>query len=129
MYAYSPIDAAFPRAEILDPLSSVITLALAPLLVVPEHQSRRVGEALVSAGRERAAELGCGTILLVGNPSYYPQFGFVPLNRYPITLPFEAPADNCMILPLQPRALDNCTKIERDGREMRGRYPTFTMGS
>ena len=95
------------RAEIRDTQSSVITLALAPLSVVPEHQSRGVGKALVGAARQRAAELGFGSILLVGIPSYYPQFGFVPLSRYPITLPFEAPADNCMILPLQPHALDN----------------------
>ena len=94
------------KACILGAHSSVVTLALAPLSVVPEHQSRGVGKRLVNAARLRAADLGFGSILLVGIPSYYPQFGYEPLSRYPITLPFDAPDDNCLILPLAPHALD-----------------------
>lgn len=94
------------KAYILDPDSSVATLALAPLSVVPEHQSCGVGKQLVKAAQKRATDLGFGSILLVGIPSYYPQFGYEPLNRYPITLPFDAPDSNCMILPLAAHALD-----------------------
>jgi predicted N-acetyltransferase YhbS len=94
------------KAYILCPNRSVATLALAPLSVVPEHQSRGIGKRLVKAAEQRAADLGFGSILLVGIPAYYPQFGFEPLSRYPITLPFEAPDNNCMIMPLAPRALE-----------------------
>ena len=93
-------------AMIVGARSSVPTLALAPLSVVPEHQSCGVGKRLVRAAQQRAADLGFGSILLVGIPSYYPQFGFEPLSRYPITLPFDAPDKNCMILPLSAHALD-----------------------
>jgi predicted N-acetyltransferase YhbS len=92
-------------ACILGAHSDVATLALAPLSVVPEHQSCGVGKRLVRAAIQRAADLGFGSILLVGIPSYYRQFGFELLNRYPITLPFDAPDDNCMMLPLAPEAL------------------------
>jgi predicted N-acetyltransferase YhbS len=82
------------------------TLALAPLSVVPEYQARGVGRALVRSAHERAAALGFGTVLLVGNPDYYPQFGYERLSRYPIALPFTAPDENCMILQLRPGALE-----------------------
>lgn len=93
------------KARIRGANSSVPTLALAPLSVVPEHQSCGVGKRLVRAAQQRAADLDFGSILLVGIRSYYLQFGFEPLSRYPITLPFDAPGDNCMILPLSPHAL------------------------
>nr|WP_295663393.1 N-acetyltransferase [Polymorphobacter sp.] len=94
------------RAAIVSDGGVVTTLALAPLSVVPEFQHRGVGQRLVGAAHERAAALGFESVLLVGIPGYYKQFGYVPLSRYPIVLPFEAPADNCMILELRPDALD-----------------------
>jgi predicted N-acetyltransferase YhbS len=93
------------KAHILGAPSAVTTLALAPLSVVPEYQSCGVGKRLVRAAQQGAADLGFGSILLVGIPTYYSQFGFEPLSRYPITLPFDAPDENCMILPLAPNAL------------------------
>lgn len=94
------------RAMIVGERGTVPTLALAPLSVVPEHQSRGVGKRLVTAALQRAADLGFGSILLVGLPSYYRPFGFERLSRYPITLPFKAPEESCMILPLSAHALD-----------------------
>ncbi len=91
--------------------SAVATLALAPLSVTPEFQCRGVGKRLVGAAHRRAAELAFGSILVVGIPSYYPQFGYERLSRYPITLPFDAPDENCMILPLVPRALDGIAGV------------------
>ena len=94
------------KASIRSGSAVVTTLALAPLSVVPEFQSQGVGKHLVSSVHERAAALGFGTVLLVGTPDYYRQFGYERLGRYPIVLPFEAPDDNCMILELRPGALD-----------------------
>jgi predicted N-acetyltransferase YhbS len=94
------------KAHIRNGHSSVTTLALAPLSVVPEFQSQGVGTRLIGAAHERAAALDLGSILIVGIPSYYPRFGYEPLSRYPIELPFDAPDENCMIRPLSPRALE-----------------------
>jgi len=58
------------KAEIRGPRLSVVTLALAPLSVVPENQSCGVGRRLVSKAHQRAADLGFGSVLLVGIPSY-----------------------------------------------------------
>jgi predicted N-acetyltransferase YhbS len=105
------------RAEICSSGFCVKTLALAPLSVVPDHQSRGVGKRLVESACRRALELGFETIVLIGLPSYYPQFGFEPLKRYPITLPFDAPDNNCMILPLRPGALDGVAGVVRYAKE------------
>jgi predicted N-acetyltransferase YhbS len=94
------------RAEISGDNAAVATLALAPLSVAPEYQGRGVGKRLVKAAHAQAAAIGFGSIVLVGLPDYYPQFGYRPLRDYPITLPFAAPEPNCMILPLHPDALD-----------------------
>lgn len=99
------------RADIIGARSSVATLALAPLSVVPEHQGSGVGKRLVAAARRQASELGFETILLIGIPSYYKQFGFEPLSRYPIELPFEAPDENRMILPFRQGALDGVAGV------------------
>jgi predicted N-acetyltransferase YhbS len=101
------------KAQILGAYPPVATLALAPLSVVPEHQAAGVGKRLVEAARQRASGLGFESVVLIGIPSYYAQFGFEPLSRYPITLPFDAPAENCMILPLTAHALDGVTGIVR----------------
>jgi predicted N-acetyltransferase YhbS len=93
------------RAWIGTGASATATLALAPLSVVPERQSRGFGRGLVHEAHRRALALGFGSVLCVGNPSYYAKFGYQPLADYPITLPFEAPIKDQMILPLAPGAL------------------------
>ena len=52
-------------------------------------------------------------MLCVGNPTYYPRFGYQQLADYPITLPFEAPTENQMILPLVPGALHGVEGVVR----------------
>lgn len=93
------------RVQIRGGDRSIEALALAPLSVVPECQGFGVGRQLVQVAHARAAEHGFGLIVLVGLPDYYPQFGYEPLNGYPIDLPFSAPDDNCMVLALRPGAL------------------------
>jgi predicted N-acetyltransferase YhbS len=94
------------RARIGEGVAAATTLALAPLSVDPGHQRKGVGKLLVRAAHARAADLGFESILLVGVPGYYRQFGYQRLSSYPILLPFDAPVENCMILPLTPHALD-----------------------
>jgi predicted N-acetyltransferase YhbS len=102
------------RAHIVaDGRSPVATLALAPLSVVAGHRFAGVGKRLIDAARRRAIDLGFDSILLVGTPSYFPQFGFEPLARYPIMLPFAVPEDYRMILRLRPHALDGVAGMAR----------------
>ena len=99
------------KAHILGVQASVTTLALAPLSVVPEYQACGVGKQLVRVAHQQAFDLGFKSILLVGSPAYYQQFGYEVLNNYLITLPFGAPDDQCMILPLTTHALDGVAGV------------------
>ena len=94
------------RAHVRGARSAAETLALAPLSVVPEFQGRGVGRRLVEAAHAQAVALGFRTVVLVGPPGYYARFGYEPLRRYPVTLPFDAPDENCMIAALVPHAAD-----------------------
>jgi predicted N-acetyltransferase YhbS len=59
------------KANIANGHSAMAVLALAPLSVVPEAQSRGIGKQPVAAAHRRATELGFGAIVPVGNPSYF----------------------------------------------------------
>jgi|GEM_PF-383460 len=51
-------------------------LALAPLAVLPSHQFRGIGAALVRAGLERCRAIRCPGVVVLGDPHYYRRFGF-----------------------------------------------------
>ena len=60
-------------------------LNIGPISVLPEHQRKGVGKALIYEMIDRAKRLGHGAILFWGRPEYYPQFGFVAASGYGIT--------------------------------------------
>src|SRR5262245_11922157 len=51
-------------------------LGLAPVAVMPAHQRRGVGSALVREGLVACREAGCAFVVVLGHPGYYPRFGF-----------------------------------------------------
>jgi putative acetyltransferase len=54
------------------------TMSLGPVAVLPEKQNQGIGSALVREGLDHLREMGHELIFLVGHPTYYPRFGFVP---------------------------------------------------
>jgi putative acetyltransferase len=60
-------------------------LALGPIGVVPAHQRRGVGSALMRKSIDRARGLGHELVVLLGHTWYYPRFGFVPARNLGIT--------------------------------------------
>ena len=49
---------------------------LGPVSVLPEHQRRGIGTALIEEGLSRLRGLGARGCCLVGHPGYYGRFGF-----------------------------------------------------
>jgi predicted N-acetyltransferase YhbS len=83
---------AFSRAHVADhPV-----LALAPMGVLPDHQRRGIGSALVAEGLRRAAETDFPLVVVLGHAEYYPRFGFEPAGPLGITAPFTVPAEAWM---------------------------------
>jgi putative acetyltransferase len=59
-------------------------LGLGPLGVLPSHQKRGVGSALMHAVLGAADALGEPVVVLLGHTEYYPRFGFRPASEYGI---------------------------------------------
>lgn len=74
----------FSRAWIGD----VGVVALGPIGVLPDRQGRGVGSALIQAGLDRARDLGEIAVVLLGDRSFYPRFGFEPASTFGLRNPF-----------------------------------------
>jgi putative acetyltransferase len=79
--------------------------ALAPLAVRPDRQRGGLGSALVRSGLESAAQFGAFGVLVLGDPAYYPRFGFSAQAAAKVVSPYSGlPA--FMALPLGDGAFD-----------------------
>jgi predicted N-acetyltransferase YhbS len=62
---------------------------LAPVAVLPDHQRRGIGKKLISHGLNHLCDHGVELAVTYGDPSYYSQTGFLPLD--PATVPPPLP--------------------------------------
>jgi putative acetyltransferase len=66
----------FSPVAVTGPAGTVEGIGMAPLAVLPAHQRRGIGSALIRAGLERCRTASYGFVVLLGHPDYYPRFGF-----------------------------------------------------
>ena len=95
-------------------------LGLAPLAVLPEYQRQGIGTALMNTGLEECRRLGYSRVIVLGHPDYYPRFGFERASCCGVRFEFEAPDEACMILALQPGALDGLSGVAKYQPEWSG---------
>lgn len=81
-------------------------ISLAPMAVLPGHQRRGIGSALVRTGLEEARRLDHDVVIVVGHVDFYPRFGFVPASRAGIKAPFRVHDEAFMVCELRPGALE-----------------------
>lgn len=81
-------------------------MALGPVAVVPDRQQSGIGTRLIRAGLEQCKALGCGAIVVLGHPDYYPRFGFVPASRCGLGNEFGVPDEVFMAMELESGYLD-----------------------
>lgn len=93
------------KLEIENDINTYESLALAPVSVLPEFQGKGVGSKLILHSHEVAKELGYKSIILLGHEKYYPRFGYELTNKYGIEMPFDVPAENCMVAVLAKNGL------------------------
>jgi putative acetyltransferase len=86
-------------------------MGLGPVAVVPEHQRKGIGSALVRAGLDRCRRTGVGAVVLVGHPEYYPRFGFAPGAEFGIRCDYDVPDEAFMALELQPGYLKDASGV------------------
>ena len=85
-----------------------LMMGLAPMAVLPRHQGKGVGSLLVRRGLDACRDVGCGAVVVLGHPSYYPRFGFVRASQFNLRCEYPVPEDVFMAIELMPCALDGC---------------------
>ncbi|RYC32619.1 N-acetyltransferase [Lichenibacterium minor] len=83
----------------------VPALMLGPLAVAASHRSAGIGGALIAHGLRRAARLGHGGVVLVGDAPYYARFGFARAPVEHLVLPGPVDAERFLGLELRPGGL------------------------
>lgn len=80
-------------------------LVLGPVAVLPEHQRKGIGRALIEEGLERAKEVGFGAVVVVGDPVYYSKFGFISASTKKLRTTMKIADENFMIKEISRNAL------------------------
>lgn len=88
-------------------------LALAPVAVAPDFQRQGIGSALIRWSLDECRRLGHGVVTVLGEPAYYPRFGFTPATPFGIECPFPVPSEAFMVLELSPGAARGCRGVVR----------------
>lgn len=92
-------------------------ILLGPLAVDPRLQGRGLGRALVRHGLDSARRLGHKLCIVVGEPSYYSPYGFIPASPMGLILPGPVDPPRFQVLEMAPGILDTTRGlIGRDER-------------
>lgn len=97
----------FSKLQLKGTRSTISAVALAPVAVVPAHQRRGVGSALIREGLRRCAIRGYAAALVLGDPAYYTRFAFSAEPAKRITSVYSPAGIHWMALALHPGALDD----------------------
>jgi putative acetyltransferase len=92
-------------------------MGLGPVGVLPDHQRSGAGIALCRAGIDACRARGTPFLVVLGHPTYYPRFGFVPAMRFGLSFGLMPPRDAFMAMELVPGALTGVTGPVRYGPE------------
>jgi putative acetyltransferase len=94
--------------------------ALGPMAVLPAHQGRGIGSALVRAGLDACREAGYGLCIVLGHAEYYPRFGFRASRPLGIRWERDVAEQYFMVAELQPGALEGAVGVVRYRPEFDG---------
>jgi len=95
----------FSRVTIDNAPAAFNGVGLAPLAVLPKLQRRGIGSKLIREGLERCKQAGYDAVVVLGDPAYYPRFGFVRAADFGLQNEYGV-HDEFMVLPLRRGALD-----------------------
>lgn len=81
----------FTKAKLVESENLVSIYLLAPLAVVPEFQSKGVGQKLIQEGLNLLSKEGVELVFVLGHPGYYPKAGFTPAGVLGFDAPYPIP--------------------------------------
>lgn len=77
-----------------------VSLAMAPVCVLPKYQNKSIGTMLIIESHLQAKSLAYQSIVLLGHEKYYSRFGYKKASEFEIVLPSDGSEKNCMVLEL-----------------------------
>jgi putative acetyltransferase len=95
-------------------------LSLAPVGVLPSRQGQGIGTMLIETSLEQLRAEGHPAVVVLGHPSYYPRFGFVPASSFGLRWEMDAPDEAFMALELSAGALAGVRGVVRFRPEFDG---------
>jgi putative acetyltransferase len=99
----------------------VIGAGLGPVAVLPEFQKRGVGSALIRAALAKLEKRQTPFVVVLGHPTYYPRFGFVPASSVcGIRSNWNVPDEVFMIRVFEPTTLRGVRGVARYRGEFEG---------
>lgn len=101
----------FTKVRVESDAGSWDALGLAPMAVLPERQRQGIGSQLVRSGLDACVRHGYTVVVVLGHPSYYPRFGFVPAVTKGLRCEYPVPDEAFMVAELAPGALDGRTGL------------------
>jgi putative acetyltransferase len=87
--------------------------ALGPVAVVPEHQKHGIGGRLIAAGNRMLASSSYPFIIVIGHPTYYPRFGFIPASSRGIRCEWDVPDAAFMVLVLDEATMQDVSGLAK----------------
>ena len=75
-------------------------LGLGPMAVHPDVQRVGIGSQLVTTGLDHCRHAGVGCVVVLGHPTYYPRFGFVPASRFGVSCEYPVADPYFMVVEL-----------------------------
>ncbi|MBE2221362.1 MAG: N-acetyltransferase [Anaerolineae bacterium] len=86
-------------------------LGLGPMAVLPAYQNQGIGSMLIKKGLELCQDSGFNIVVVLGHPTYYPRFGFVPSKPLGIQWEHDVPEELFMVVTLADTGLASVTGI------------------
>jgi putative acetyltransferase len=93
-----PDDETEPRIDVL---------AIAPIAVLPAHQGRGIGAALMEEALATADEREEPMAIVLGSPAFYERFGFEPARGLDIHGPYDDAGDAFQVRPRRGQDLEH----------------------
>ncbi len=93
------------EVNIVNNSQDFLGLILAPLVVSPTAQDKKVVETLLAILEHRAKQLGYNYISILNHTNYSPQFGYEPASKYKVKAPFKISSRKFMIKSLNSSGL------------------------
>jgi len=97
----------FTKLLIINDEIEYVSLALAPVSVLPKYQNNGIGSKLILESFKIAKQIGFKSVIILGHENFYPRFGFKPASMWKIIAPFDVPDESFMALELEDKSLDN----------------------